>query len=221
MKGSRLTLLVGATVFVWGCSGRLTFDPRAQQQQDGGASPLPSPVTMPDARPAAEEVGMAPVVTPQPPDAGMVAPDTAPYPSPPDAMAPPQDSLGASNVPTPPLADAMPAAPACPAGTDVAQIFKTACGLCHGASSPANNLDLVSPGLAARLINKAAQCNSRPLLSTTGGTAPAGVLLEKLAGPVSDCGVQMPPTGTFTLSASDMACVTAWAADAINKVAGR
>jgi hypothetical protein len=211
MKGSRLTLLVGATVFVWGCSGRLAFDPRAQQR-DGGATPLPSPVTTPDA-------GAAPVVTP---DAMVVAPDTAPLPPPPDAMAPPQDTLGpADTMPAPPLADAMPAASACPSGTDVAQIFKTSCGLCHGTASPAKNLDLVSPGLAARLINKPAECNNRPLLSTTGGSAPDGVLLEKLAGPVSDCGVQMPPTGIPALSATDMACVRDWAVDAINKAAGR
>jgi mono/diheme cytochrome c family protein len=217
MLANRLTLLVGATVFVWGCSGRLTFDPRAQQQDGSGALP-PSSVTTPDARPA-EEVGVAPAVTP---DAGVV-PDLAPYyPPPPDAMAPPQDTLGpADTMPVPPLADAMPAAPACPPGTDTAQIFKTSCGGCHGAGSPAKNLDLVSPGLAARLINKPAECNNRPLLSTTGGSAPDGVLLEKLAGPVSDCGVQMPPTGIPALSATDMACVTEWAADAINKAAGR
>jgi mono/diheme cytochrome c family protein len=220
MMGSRLTLLVGATVFVWGCSGRLTFDPRAQQQ-DGAAQP-PSSVTTPDAR-AAEEVGVAPAPLPQKPDGGMGVPDTTPYPPPPDAMAPPQDTMTApaDTMPAPPLADAMPAAAACPPGTDVAQIFKTSCGQCHGSSSPANNLDLVSPGLALRLLNKTAQCTNRPLLSTTGGSAPAGVLLEKLAGPVSDCGVQMPPTGIPALSATDMACVTEWAADAINKAAGR
>jgi hypothetical protein len=218
MMASRLTLLVGATMFLWGCSGRLTFDPRAQSQtqQDGGAMPAPSPVT-PDARPAEEVGGTAGT-------GAMGSTDTAPnyYPPPPDAMAPPQDTMApADTMRSPPLADAMPAAPACPPGTDVAQIFKTSCGLCHGAASPAKNLDLVSAGLAARLINKPAECNNRPLLSTTGGSAPDGVLLEKLAGPVSDCGVQMPPTGTFTLSATDMACITDWAADAINKAAGR
>ena len=213
MMASRLTLLVGATMTLWGVWGRLTFDPRTQSQtqQDGGAAPLPSPVPAPDARPAEETRADA---------GGMVAPDTAnPDPPPPDAMAPPQDTMAPARDASAPLADAMPAASACPPGTDVAQIFKTSCGLCHGASSPAKNLDLIA-GVGRPPDQQAGRVQQQTSLSTTGGSAPAGVLLEKLAGAVSDCGVQMPPAGIPAPSATDMACVTDWAADAIDKAAG-
>jgi hypothetical protein len=203
-----------------GCSGRLTFDPRAFQQ-DGGATALPSPATAPDARPA-EDLGGAPQPLPQPPpDAAPPPPDMASLPAPPpDAMAPTPDTLPPADT-APRMVDMMPAAAACPPGTDATEILKKSCGGCHGAASPAKNLDLVSAGLAARLINKPAQCNNQPYISSTGGMDPAGLLLDKLAGPVSDCGVQMPPTGLPALSPTDVACVRAWAVDAVNKAFGR
>jgi hypothetical protein len=109
----------------------------------------------------------------------------------------------------------------CPNGYDVlTSVFKNRCGTCHSAAAPTKNLDLVSAGLAARTVGVISTCNNKPLLSTTlTAGAPTGHLLDKLAGPVTGCGVQMPAGGT-PLSSTEMACVKDWALQAIQNSTG-
>ena len=109
----------------------------------------------------------------------------------------------------------------CPAGFDVlTAVFKNKCGGCHGAAAPTKNLDLVTAGLGARTVGAISTCNRKPLISTTlvAGAA-VGHLLDKLAGPVTGCGVQMPAGGT-PLTSVEMACVQEWALKAVQAANG-
>ena len=73
-------------------------------------------------------------------------------------------------------------------------LLPTSCGAggCHGASSPAGQLDLVSPGVAQRLLNVKSTCQDKPLVGAGGS-----YLLEKLH-PRPGCGTQMPLGGALT-----------------------
>jgi hypothetical protein len=94
-------------------------------------------------------------------------------------------------------------------------VFKNKCGGCHGAAAPTKNLDLVTAGLGARTVGVLSSCNNKPLISTTLVVGAAvGHLLDKLAGPVTGCGVQMPAGGT-PLSSVEIACVQEWALQAV------
>src|SRR5206468_2467136 len=102
-------------------------------------------------------------------------------------------------------------------GTDALALFKSSCGTCHGATAPAKNLDLVSTGLGARIVNRPSTCHDRPLIDgMLSGDTPTGLLFDKLAGAVTDCGVQM-PAGAPAFTPEQMACVRDWAVQAINK----
>jgi mono/diheme cytochrome c family protein len=204
MKATTFTLAAGVVMMVVaGCSGRLAFDPYANDD----AARLPSPQTAPDAR-AAEDT--------TPPR----TPDAAPMREPDAWVAPAADAGPVAD--TAPLPDTAPSAPTCPPGFDVlTEVFNKKCALCHGASAPAKNLDLVTAGLAARLLDKPSTCGTKPLLSgTVSEDAVSGLLMEKLAGAVDGCGVQM-PAGAPALSAIEIACVNDWAVAAINSAAGR
>ena len=108
----------------------------------------------------------------------------------------------------------------CPTGFDVLAMFKDRCGGCHGAAAPTKNLDLVTAGLGARTVGVVSTCNKKPLISSSlAGALASGHLLDKLAGPVTGCGVQMPAGGT-PLSAAEMACVQEWALAAIQTANG-
>ncbi|HXI57147.1 MAG TPA: hypothetical protein VNO55_13860 [Polyangia bacterium] len=109
----------------------------------------------------------------------------------------------------------------CPAGFNVlTAVFASKCGGCHGGSAPTKNLDLVSAGLGARLVNKTSTCKSEPLLAKTlTGNKATGLLFQKLAGDVTGCGVRM-PAGAPALSDVEMACVSDWAVAAVNKANG-
>jgi hypothetical protein len=90
----------------------------------------------------------------------------------------------------------------------------TSGGGCHEATSPITP-DLVSPGVAARLLNVASRCSRtssgmsvplRPYISATDS-----FLEEKLTGPVdTTCGITMPFFMDFALSASDRQCMITW-----------
>ena len=110
-------------------------------------------------------------------------------------------------------------AASCPAGFDVVNaVFKDKCGGCHGATAPTKGLDLVTTGIGARTVDVVSTCNKKPLVSSTlVAGAPSGHLLDKLAGPVAGCGVQMPAGGT-PLTPTEMACVKEWALKAIDTV---
>ncbi len=109
---------------------------------------------------------------------------------------------------------------ACP--SDITQLFGrpaaqggcTSGGGCHeagGASSP----DLVSPGVASRLLNVQSRCftlpngmsvAARPYISATDS-----FLEEKLTGPVApNCGFTMPLLMEYALSETDRQCIINW-----------
>jgi len=90
------------------------------------------------------------------------------------------------------------------------------CTICHSAASKANfaDLDLMSDGVAMRLVGVAATTGSTGMCSGKGNlldktTLPAtGILIDKIKG-TQTCGVRMPQGGM--LSAADTACLQAWA----------
>jgi hypothetical protein len=93
--------------------------------------------------------------------------------------------------------------PAC-----VAQAFRNSCGsiTCH--SKGAQQVDLVSEGVAGRLLDKPARniiCKGHTLVATDGS---ASLLVQKLADKQPPCGVMMPISGT--ISAQDKKCVFDW-----------
>ena len=95
------------------------------------------------------------------------------------------------------------------AGCDpVKDIFPPNCttGACHSASSQQGSLDLQSPGLPARLVDKRAK--GGPGLLIDSAHPDQSVLLTKLTD-TPPFQFQM-PLGASPLSADEMACVTAW-----------
>jgi hypothetical protein len=88
-----------------------------------------------------------------------------------------------------------PAVPECSTPASIlANILTPQCGGCHGAMAPKGQLDLVSPGAKARLLNiasKGMNCGGKPLIVDS--PAVGGVLFDKLAGkPPAGCGMPMP-----------------------------
>jgi hypothetical protein len=102
-------------------------------------------------------------------------------------------------------------APAC-----VTEFFASSCAasVCH---SDANDMDLVSPGVELRLVDKPSaenlKCGGRTLVSSTGGES---LLLKKLTD--SDCGEPMPFGGMATTE--QIACVRGWIDSLAAPVAG-
>ena len=90
---------------------------------------------------------------------------------------------------------------------------------CHASTQPAAGLDLLSAGLADRLLNKGPTANAGPLPSMcvgpnrnylNGGSNPAtGLLLDKV-GTTPPCGARM-PSGGAPLNNNEMACLRSWA----------
>ena len=100
---------------------------------------------------------------------------------------------------------------ACPPG-DVEQLFQQRCGDCHGATEPEAMLDLVSPGVADRLIgvpSGTALCEGWTLIEPSTGQH---LLLDKLGD--SSCGSRM-PLALNEFSAIETECVRRWVDDAI------
>jgi hypothetical protein len=96
-------------------------------------------------------------------------------------------------------------------GDVVERIFVPSCGgtVCHGATAPQQGLDLVSAGVASRVVG----------VSGTGCTGtlavpadPASSLLYTKLAPSPSCGAQMPLART-ALSSADAACILAWIAE--------
>jgi hypothetical protein len=97
-----------------------------------------------------------------------------------------------------------------PCGDVVARIFVPSCGGtgCHGPTGAQQDLDLVSPGVAARVVG----------VSGIGCTAiladpadPDGSLIYQKLSPTPPCGSPM-PLARPALSDEDVACVRAWIA---------
>jgi hypothetical protein len=101
-------------------------------------------------------------------------------------------------------------AAACP---DVpTQLFPSSCGIagCHAPPTAAEGLDLVSPGVAARVVGVAAMECAGILADPSDPTG--SMIYRKIEGP-PPCGALM-PLGQPMLSASDIACVETWIAGA-------
>ena len=95
----------------------------------------------------------------------------------------------------------------------VEQIFVSRCGACHDADEPDAFLDLVSPGVADRVIaisSTTEACEGRSLVETTDRPH---LLLDKVAGQPS-CGSAM-PLGLRALSVSEVECVRRWIDDTL------
>jgi hypothetical protein len=138
-------------------------------------------------------------------------------PAPPPATTP----IPAMTTPpaaTPPPAMTPPPASACPEGVDALVLLAEKCGQCHGEKDRAKGLDLVTPGVAARVVGVKSACGDKLLLDGSGPTA-AGQLLDKLRGPVAGCGAQM-PYGTPPLSMQERDCIAEWADQAIARLKG-
>ena len=97
-----------------------------------------------------------------------------------------------------------------PCGDVVTRIFVPSCGGtgCHGAMGPQQDLDLVSPGVAGRVVGV-------PGIGCTATLAdpadPEASLLYRKLSPTPPCGSPM-PLARPALSDEDAACVLAWIA---------
>jgi hypothetical protein len=176
------------------CSGQLEYDVGAFEKSGQNTPP---PKTWSDAMaPAASEAA----------DAG-APPRMVAEPSRWDAAAEPQrwDAAPSGMSSTPPATSAC-------EGMDALGILAARCGSCHGAKA-AKGLDLVSTGVAARLVNVKSTCMGQPLLD---GKAPGttGHFIDKLRGPVQGCGAQMPYAAP-ALSQGELDCVIEWSERAI------
>lgn len=78
-------------------------------------------------------------------------------------------------------------------------LFVPSCGGvgCHESPGPANNLDLVSPGIPARIRAATSTCQAKPM---------GAFILEKVK-PSPGCGGIMPLGATEPLGAFEVACL--------------
>ena len=97
-----------------------------------------------------------------------------------------------------------------PCGDVVARIFVPTCGgtSCHGTSAPQQDLDLVSPGLASRVVGVTAKGCSVMLANPAD---PESSLIYQKLSPTPPCGAPM-PLARPPLSRAEVACVLAWIA---------
>jgi hypothetical protein len=95
-------------------------------------------------------------------------------------------------------------------GDVVANVFVPKCGSsnCHGSSAPQQGLDLVSAGVAARVVGMTAKACAATLADPE--NPEASLLYTKLA-PNPPCGGQM-PLAQSPLSDAETACVLKWIA---------
>jgi hypothetical protein len=97
-----------------------------------------------------------------------------------------------------------------PCGDVVARIFVPNCGGsgCHGINAPQQDLDLVSPGLASRVVGVTAKGCSVPLADPAD---PEGSLIYQKLSPTPPCGAPM-PLARPPLGRAEAACVLEWIA---------
>jgi len=95
-------------------------------------------------------------------------------------------------------------------GDVITRIFVPSCGGtgCHGAVAPQQDLDLVSPGVAARVVGVPAKACLQTLADPA--NPEQSLLYQKLA-IKPPCGAQM-PLARPALSNADVACVLGWIA---------
>jgi hypothetical protein len=221
--------LLAATLVAAGCAGQLELPPQAYQANaqtsgeagtsDGGLAPSSIGTTGAGAPAPKPEVSDAAPWGPA--DGGLPPTGAGTTAAKPDAAwaadAPAGGGSGGTATPAADAAAPTPVASVCPPGVDALGLLGKRCGSCHGDRQPAKGLDLVTPGLAGRLVGIKSTCPNRALLDAAPvGTMPepTGHFLDKLNGPVSGCGAQM-PYGTPALSPSEYDCIVEWAAKAV------
>ncbi len=98
-----------------------------------------------------------------------------------------------------------------PCGDVPARIFVPSCGGtgCHGATASQQGLDLVSPGVASRVVGVTAKVCASILANPAD---PGHSLLYTKLSPNPGCGAQM-PLARPPLSDDDAACILAWIAE--------
>jgi hypothetical protein len=106
-----------------------------------------------------------------------------------------------------------PPASVCPPDTDALAIMVTKCGACHNATTPTKELDLVTPGVARRLVGIKSTCDNRNFLEPPPGPA-RGYFLDKLMGPVEGCGEIM-PFAAPPLTSEEKSCLFDWIEKAV------
>lgn len=84
---------------------------------------------------------------------------------------------------------------------------------CHGATTPAAGLDLVSPGVTSRLLDTPSTCGGAPLVDTS--SPAASVLLDRVRA-VPRCGGETMPLMGRPLDSIERGCLEAW----VSTVAG-
>lgn len=101
-------------------------------------------------------------------------------------------------------------APSGTCGDVVTRIFLPSCGGtgCHSALAPQQDLDLVSPGVAARVVGTPGKQCLQLLVDPQ--NPEQSLMYQKLL-PKPTCGAQM-PLARPALSSADVACVLAWIA---------
>lgn len=106
----------------------------------------------------------------------------------------------------------------CPPGF-VEQLFMERCaGACHDGAAPEAGLDLVSTGVATRLVGVVSAqevCDGAPLVDPAGGDH---LLLDKL-GTRPRCGSPM-PLGETALDPAEVECVRRWIDEAVAAAGG-
>lgn len=95
-----------------------------------------------------------------------------------------------------------------PAASVELQLIRPRCATagCHNRAEHQGNLDLVSPGIAERVVGQASTCAGKLLVDPANRAQ--SYILEKL-GASPTCGRQM-PMGTDPFSADELACVRLW-----------
>jgi hypothetical protein len=111
-----------------------------------------------------------------------------------------------------------PELPACSSGSTMAEIetnvFQPKCGACHGAVKILSKLDLVSPGVAARVLGamtdstSTGQCQGRVLMAP--GDPLGSLFVDKVANEKPACGARM-PVGAVAVEQGVIDCVKRWA----------
>jgi hypothetical protein len=135
-------------------------------------------------------------------DAAWLADAAAPVDSKPAPPLPDAASVGNG-------ADTAPAAAACSTAQEISsKILVPRCATCHSRDAPAGSLDLESPGAKARLLNIPSRGCSGKILVTAGAQV-TGHLFDKLAGPVTGCGNEMPFQGQ-PLNQAQIQCLKDW-----------
>ncbi|HMI84179.1 MAG TPA: hypothetical protein VK550_08795 [Polyangiaceae bacterium] len=106
--------------------------------------------------------------------------------------------------------DGAASADAGPCGDVVARIFVPTCGgtACHGSDAPQQDLDLVSPAVASRVVGVAGK--GCAVLLADPADPESSLIYQKLS-PTPPCGAPM-PLARPPLSRADAACVLAWIA---------